>query len=111
MTITETFVPNAPPLTEAEGGTIRVTGTRVSLDTVVGAYKQGSSPEGIIDRYPSLKLQDVYAVIAYYLANQEAVDAYIAEHEREADEIQRRIQERWPNDGIKERLLARRKSG
>jgi uncharacterized protein (DUF433 family) len=108
MTITETLEPQAPPLYEVEGGTIRVTGTRVSLDSVVWAFNQGGTAEEIVQKFPTLKLVDVYAVIAYYLRNRVDVDAYLALREREGEEIKKQIQERWPNDGIRERLLARR---
>ncbi len=35
------------PLTIVEGGAIRITGTRVSLDVVIHHYQQGESPEEI----------------------------------------------------------------
>jgi hypothetical protein len=60
------------------------------------------------DKYPTLELADVYAVIAYYLRHQEAVDAYVRQREIEADEIEAQIRAEAGDDGLRERLLARR---
>jgi uncharacterized protein (DUF433 family) len=60
-----------------------VTGTRVSLDSLVYAFLRGESPEGIVESYPSVSLEQVFGAIAYYLANREAVDAYLSEGEAE----------------------------
>ncbi|WP_390889389.1 DUF433 domain-containing protein [Leptodesmis sichuanensis] len=42
---------------------VHVGKTRVTLDTVVAVFKQGSTAEEIVYRYPTLKLADVYATI------------------------------------------------
>ena len=57
---------------------IRVGGTRVTLDTVVGAYRDGASAEEIARRYPSLDLADIHAVIGHYLHHRTQVEAYLA---------------------------------
>ena len=53
-------------------------GTRVTLDTVLESFLDGATPEEIVQRYPSLDLVAVYEVIAYYLRNQEQLNAYLA---------------------------------
>lgn len=55
------------PLNIDMDGVIRVGNTRVTLDTVVAAFKEGATAEEIVWQYPSLSLADVYAVIGYYL--------------------------------------------
>src|SRR2546428_841429 len=55
------------PLRTDEHGVMRVGKTRVPLDTVVFAFNHGSSPEEIVLSYPTLDLEDVYAVVIYYL--------------------------------------------
>lgn len=60
-----------------------VTGTRVSLDTLVYLYRDGASPEGIQDELPSLALEQIHGALAFYLANRKSVDENIAEGERE----------------------------
>ena len=66
-------------------GMVRIAGTRITLDTIVGAYNRGDTPEEIVDGFPSLDLAVVYEVIAYYLRHREMVDAYIAENRRKAE--------------------------
>jgi|ERR1044072_1504596 uncharacterized protein (DUF433 family) len=69
-----------------ENGAYRLTGTRVSLDSVVYSYNAGDLPELITRQFPSLKLEQVYGAIAFYLSNSEEIDKYLrlqeAEHER-----------------------------
>ena len=73
------------PVHTDEHGIIRVSGTRVTLDTVIARHHQGDTPEAIHAGFDVLPLNDVYAVIAYYLANRDALDAYL-QHNREAAE-------------------------
>ena len=72
------------PLTQTEDGTIRVTGSRVSLESVVYQYEQGDGAEKIHQSFPSLRLADVHAVISYYLNHREQVDEYVRDQERKA---------------------------
>lgn len=97
------------PLSADDTGTIRVGKTRVRLDSVVYAFNQGHTPEEILMQFPSLELADIYAVIAYYLNNQTAVDEYIQQNEAEGDEIRRDIESRPGYQAFRQRLLARRK--
>lgn len=58
--------------------TIRLKGHRLGLEQVVERYHEGYSPEQIALEYPGVELEQIYGVIAYYLHNKDAVDAYIA---------------------------------
>ena len=64
---------------------MRVGDTRVSLDSIVYFYREGESPESIADNYPALTLEQIYGAIAYYLANKQEIDAWLAEGERAAE--------------------------
>lgn len=97
-----------PPLTEDEHGVIRVTGTRVQLETVVTAFDMGATPEEIVQSYTTLDLATTYAIIAYVLQNRPKVDTYLSKRRAEADVVKREIEQRFPSAGIRERLLARR---
>ena len=66
-----------PLSVEQDTGRVRVAGTRIPIDTVVHAYRDGWTPDDIVRNYPALALRDVEAVIAYYLRHEEAVDAYL----------------------------------
>ena len=96
------------PLKSDERGVLRVGKTRVPLDTVVYAFNQGASAEEIVMSYPTLELTDVYAVVNYYLHNRPQVDAYLDQRETEAARIKGENERRFPQNGIRARLLARR---
>lgn len=55
-----------------------LSGSRVSLASIVMAWKEGLSPEAIRDDFPTLRLEQVYGAIAYYLANQSTIDSYLS---------------------------------
>ena len=107
MTLSSVETP-VPLRTDAHG-TVRVGGTRVTLDTVVGAFLQGATAEDIVRKYPTLNLADVYAVLSYYLRRRAEVDAYLREQEQEAAAIRGRIEadSNHNQDDIRARLLAR----
>lgn len=108
MAATLTLSAIAQPLRIDGDGVVRVGNTRVTLDTVVAAFHEGASPEGIISHFPTLTLADVYAAISFYLQNRTSVDAYLEEREREAEALRREIESTSPQTGLRERLLARR---
>jgi uncharacterized protein (DUF433 family) len=102
--------PQPVPLREAEDGTWRVGNTRVLFDLVVYAFNNGRTPEEIVQSYDTLQLEDVYAVIAYYLANRSEVDAYLKEQEQESESLWQEIKDRPDYREFREKLLSRRSS-
>src|SRR5215213_391269 len=96
------------PLSQDQAGVLRVTGTRVSLDSVIYAFNEGATPEEIVQQYPTLDLKDVYSVVSYYLQNQDEVDKYLDQRQVERQELRKEIEARFDPRGIRERLLARR---
>ncbi len=97
------------PLSTDTTGVIRVGNTRVTLETVIGAFKNGATAEQIAQDYPVLDLVDIYAVIAFYLYQPEAVDTYIADQLKEGQQLRAQMEARFDPQGIRERLLARRR--
>ncbi len=95
------------PLKTDECGVIRVGGTRVTLDTIVIAYLQGSTAEEIAEQYPAVTLPDIHAVISFYLRRRAEVETYLQKRKHESEAIRRENEARFPQDGIRERLLAR----
>ena len=79
------------PLRLTDDGTIRIAGSRVSLDSIVHHYKLGASAEQIAQSF-ALDLADVYAAIAYYLNHEESVEEYLREQEAQGDEVQKKIE-------------------
>ena len=62
------------------GRAYRITGSRVSLDSVVYDFLSGLSPEAIVENYDSLTLEQVYGAVTYYLAHRAEVDASLAKN-------------------------------
>jgi uncharacterized protein (DUF433 family) len=89
----------------------RVSGTRVTLDTVIGAFKRGATPEEIAQDYSEVPLADVYAVIAYYLRHRAEVEDYLERRAREHAELRREIESHPEQQEIRNRLLARMRQG
>ena len=96
------------PLETSEDGMIRVAGTRVSLETVVTAFRQGATAEEIAQQYSSLELADVYEVIGFYLRRQREVDEYVRQSFTLSEDVQQSHEARFNPVGIRQRLLARR---
>jgi uncharacterized protein (DUF433 family) len=93
---------------EERAGNYYVTGTRISLDSIVHAFRCGESPEAIRQNFELLRLEEVYGAIPYYLANQADVDAYlIRQNENWAEG--RHNAEPLPAD-LRERLMLKRTS-
>ena len=99
------------PLRTDRDGVIRVGGTRVTLDTIIGAFQQGADAEEIVERYPSLSLADVHGVLSYYLRHRAEIEDYLRERQRQAEEVQRQNEARFEPQGLREKLLARKLAG
>jgi uncharacterized protein (DUF433 family) len=66
-------------------GVYRVGDTRVSLDSLVYLFREGMSVESMVESYPALTLEQVHGALAFYLANQDEIDAYLADGQRAAE--------------------------
>ena len=98
-----------PPLREDASGALRVGNSRVLLELVIRAFQDGASPETIVQRYSTLALSDVYAVVAYYLRHKSEIEGYLVRREQTAEEVQQRIENQQGDlSEIRARLLAQR---
>ena len=75
---------------EQREGVYYVRGTRISLDSLVYAFREGCAPETISEDFEGLTLAHVYGAIAYYLDHQADVDAYLLKRKEEWSELERR---------------------
>jgi uncharacterized protein (DUF433 family) len=55
------------PIVAGTDGVIRVSGTRVTLDSILVAFNDGATPEEIAQQYPTVPLADIYHLIGYCL--------------------------------------------
>jgi uncharacterized protein (DUF433 family) len=83
------------PLKADEHDVIYVSGTKVTLDTIIACHLQGDTPEAVHQGFPTVPLTDIYTVIAYYLAHQEEVDAYLIQRDQAAEQVRREIESRY----------------
>jgi len=98
------------PITLDVDGVARVSGTRVTLDSVVVSFRQGATAEEIVERYPSLPLGDVYAVLGFILRREDWVDQYLRSRDSAAAAVRLENERRHPAAGIRERLRQRGRS-
>ena len=71
-----------------------ISGSRVSLESVVFAFLDGLSPETIASEcFPVLTLEQVYGAITYYLSHRQAVDAYLKQVEAETEAFHQSTQD------------------
>ena len=96
------------PLVFGPDGVMRVAGTRVTLETVLAAFAEGATAEEIAQQYPSISLADAYQVIGYGLLHSSELAPYLAQRRQDSDAARRSNESRWPPDGIRGRLTARR---
>jgi hypothetical protein len=62
----------------------------------VYSFLRGAAPESIAQSFPSLTLEEVYGAIAYYLAHQAEIDAYLQEGEREFEALRQQSRQSNP---------------
>ena len=87
---------------EREGG-YYIAGTRVSLDSIVHAFQNGESPEGILRSFPMAgPLVRIYGAVTFYLENKEKVEAYLRDQERRWDAL--RKERAQSGDALMDRL-------
>jgi uncharacterized protein (DUF433 family) len=104
----ERLTPPPSVLQTDETGTIRVAGTRITLDVIIGAHHRGDTPQEIAEAFPDLGLAVIYSVIAYYLHHQSELDAYLAEREKEAQKLRQHFENDPRNKELRAKLIARR---
>ncbi len=96
-----------PPLAADAAGIFRVGSSRVTLDTLVGTFCDGSTAEEIAEQYPAISLGEVYAVIAYYLAHTAEVEDYLRGREQRSAEVRQANERLFDPTGIRARLMTR----
>jgi uncharacterized protein (DUF433 family) len=106
--MTELNMAQAVPLTRGEGGVFRVTGTRVTLDSILREFKDGATPEQIQEDLPSVTLSDIYSVVAYYLQHSRAAEDYLSAQAQAANEVRHEVESSVDTRGLRERLRQRR---
>ncbi|MDY6803977.1 MAG: DUF433 domain-containing protein [Cyanobacteriota bacterium] len=70
------------------GNRPRICGTRITVGRIATLWKQGVTPEEMVDNWDYLTLAQVYAALAYYHANKEEIESILAADEAEYDRLE-----------------------
>lgn len=63
---------------DQRNGQYYIAGTRVSLDSVIWAFRRGESPETILEHFPAIgSLAKVYGAIAFTLERPAEIERYL----------------------------------
>jgi uncharacterized protein (DUF433 family) len=73
---------------DVRGGRARISGTGVTVRRIVEWYKLGYSPEEIAHEIGHITLAQVFAALAYYHANQEEIEADLANEKDVAERLE-----------------------
>jgi uncharacterized protein (DUF433 family) len=97
------------PLSTDSEGVVRVGGSRVPIETLIGAFEQGATAEEIAQQYPSLALADVYQTIGYYLTRPADLERYLERRKSMMGSVCRENERRFDPSGIRDRLNSRKR--
>lgn len=64
------------------GGRARIAGRRIPVSSIYRWFLRGLAPEDILEKYEDVPLAEIYAAVAYALANRDEIAAEIAEEDR-----------------------------
>jgi len=92
MTLKRLNFNDGVPLIQDQLGTIRVTGSRITLDTIVHIYQRGDTVEEIHHGFPTVSVAQIKAIVDWYHNNQADADEYLQERDAEAERLRREIQ-------------------
>lgn len=95
------------PMATDRDGSIRIGGTRVTLDNLLAHFQAGATPEEIVEQLDTLSLADVYLVRGYCLRHPDDVQKYLHERSRGAERIKAEIEAESGSTGFVRSILAR----
>ena len=105
--VPDKFQVTSPPFRWDEAGGIRIGSSRVTLDSLLATYHNGSTPEEIAIQYSVLSLEDIYSAIAYYLNHRQEIDNYLEQRNQKAQQIRQQITQKHNLVDLRQRLLIR----
>jgi len=95
-------------LKQESDGTIRVKGSRITLDTLIALFKRGETLEAIRDGFPSLSRAQITQTLHWYLDNKESAEDYFEVRKVEADALRKQI-ESDPQNILLRKILRKRR--
>jgi uncharacterized protein (DUF433 family) len=98
-------------LREVEYGEILLTGSRIGLYHVISDYKDGMSAEQLHEEFPTLSLELINRVLAFYGENRAEVDAYVAEEQAAIDRLRATTPRHIDWDALRRKFDEQQKAG
>jgi uncharacterized protein (DUF433 family) len=75
---------------EQRDGGYYIAGTRIALDSIVHAFRNGESPDEILRSFPMAgPVVKIYGAITFFLENKEKVEEYLKDQERRWEALRR----------------------
>jgi len=74
---------------EVCGGRACIDGTRIRVVDIACLQREGSTPERMLDVYPSLNLAQIHAALSYYYENPQEIEDALKEDREAAARIER----------------------
>lgn len=96
------------PLTQLPNGAIRVTGTRVTLDTLMVSIKKGYTAEKINYCFPSVSVAQISSIMAWYRNHEAETEEYLLTQEAEAEKLRQEIESQPGYAALQEKIRQRR---
>ncbi|HVI72541.1 MAG TPA: DUF433 domain-containing protein [Pyrinomonadaceae bacterium] len=96
--------PETVPLNQWDDGSIRVIGSRVTLDTLVHKFQVGDTFEGLHEGFPSVTVAQIKAIIGWYFDHKAEADEYLREGEEQAEKMFQELASRPESIAFHERL-------
>lgn len=81
---------------------VRIKGTRVGIEHLLSAYLSGAQPEEIAIEFPTVTLEQVHGVLAWFLGHRQDAEAYLRRWRDRAHES--RIAQETPPPAVVQRL-------
>jgi uncharacterized protein (DUF433 family) len=106
----EKFQATLPPFQWDEAGGIRVGSSRVTLDSILASYHNGSTAEEIAIQFSVLSLEDIYSSIAYYLSHRQEIDFYLEQRNQKSLKLREALSQRHNLIELRQQLLSRQQA-
>ena len=92
-------------VTRTPQGVWRVAESRVSLESIIQLHRAGHTPQEIVESFPTLRLEQIFGAIAFYLRYQPAIDSDLDKQRQLWEAFEQESGER--NRELRDRILAR----
>lgn len=99
----------AVPLVQDPYGTVRLKGSRITLETLIANFKKGYKPKQLQESFPTLSLEQITGAIDWYRSHRSEAEAYLKAQYAEGERIRKEIESQPEYQARREELRRRAK--